>query len=426
MHNVGANVVISEVLYDPLTSEFDTEYVELFNQGESNVDIGGWMLNTTSVQATIPIGTTILYGKHFLIADDDDNSNWPSEWPEPDYSGEEITLGNTNSGVQLVDSDGNVIDVVGWGSPLIELYEGTPHASVSPGTSLTRVMQNGSYVDTQNNADDFIESAPSPSNTDSGSDIGLEIELSADVHGNSPIIEYVNVSPDELALDGVQLYPSPGNNKEVLIDVIVTDSDGYDDISEVRIQLDLGTVTAEFDLQLNDTSALFKGIFNMSYYYAPGNYSITILAEDNSELNSSYETNFEFLGLIAFDLDVDGIAFGGNAGAYSQVLGDLDMLTLSSPTIRNIGNLPLDFQVYGTDLNSEFDTISVENVEYTFLDNDFNSSYGGVLSTLPVVVEVNLMPGEDMLRELTTRLFIPIGASMGAYTGSMSIIGLES
>ena len=70
--------------------------------------------------------------------------------------------------------------------------------------------------------------------------------------------------------------------------------------------------------------------------------------------------------------------------------------------------------------------IGVDNIEYTFLDNDYNSSFAGVLSTEPLLKELNFMPGENQLRELTTRLFIPFGTSTGSYSGSLSLVGLGS
>ena len=123
---VCAQVLITEVMYNPETSESDTEYVELYNQGDADVDISGWKLNTTSVQCTIPEGTSIKSNSSFLIADEDDSGVWPQSWPEPDFI-DEITLGNTDSGVQLIDSKGYEVDTVGWGNPSDVLFEGSPH-----------------------------------------------------------------------------------------------------------------------------------------------------------------------------------------------------------------------------------------------------------------------------------------------------------
>ena len=423
---VFANVLISEVLYDPETSESDTEYVELFNQGDVEVNISGWFLNTTSLQATIPAGSVIKANSYFLIADEDDGGNWPSNWAEPDYSGEEISLTNSDSGVQLVDSSGTVVDVVGWGSAPTGLYEGVPYGGASSGESLTRIKQNNSFVDTDNNLNDFFATTPNPSNSNQGSEDGVEIGLYATVSGNPPIIDSVNISPDDSLDEGVQIMPVPGGEKGVLFSVVVTDFDGYDDVNSVEAQLQFGTADLSFDTQLNDTSALYKGYFNMSFYYDPGNHSVIIFADDHSAQSSTANSSFEYLGVAAFDVDTDIILFEAGAGSFSEVLGDLDMVTLSNPTIKNIGNLKLDFEVFGTDLSSDFDIIGVDNIEYTFLDNDYNSSFAGVLSTEPLLKELNFMPGENQLRELTTRLFIPFGTSTGSYSGSLSLVGLGS
>ena len=427
---VLANVLITEVLYNPETSESDTEFVEIFNQGEQDIDISGWILNTTTIQATIPSGTTIKANGYFLIADNDDNNNWPSLWAKPDYSEEEISLTNTNSGIQLLDSDGNLVDVVGWGSPINGLYEGTPHQEVSEGESLSRIKQNSSFVDTNNNANDFSATTPNPSNSNQSNgqvnENGIEISLYATVSGNPPKIDFFNISPDESQEEGIQVLPFPGANKKVLFNVVLTDFDGYDDINNVVVQLQVGTVNLDFDKQLNETSALYTSYFNMSFYYSPGNYSVSVFVDDYSGLNSTSNTSFEYLGIVAFDIDTNNIFFGGSSGSFSEVWGDLDMSTLSNPTIKNIGNLPLDFQISGTDLSSEFDTMGVNNIQYTFLDNDYNNTLSGVLLVEPRIKELNLVPGENQLREFTTRLFIPSGTSVGEYSGRLLLTGLAS
>ena len=202
-------------MYDPTTSETDTEYLELFNQGNSSVDIGGWMINTTSIQAIIPIGTIIKANSYFLIADEDDNGVWSTSWPTPDYSEEEITLSNTDSGVQILDSNNNLIDVVGWGSAPLDLYEGTAHQGVQSGECLTRIKINDTFIDTDDNSVDFIAAAPNPKNSNQQDDEATVINLYASVTGSAPRIDFFNISPDESADQGNQIYPSPGKNKTI-------------------------------------------------------------------------------------------------------------------------------------------------------------------------------------------------------------------
>lgn len=421
---VLADILITEVMYNPETSEFDTEYLELYNQGEQAVDISGWMINTTTLQATIPEETAIAANSFFLIADDDDNGNWPINWPEPDYNNEEISLGNTNSGVVLIDSANNVVDAVGWGAPASGLFEGTPHNGVAEGESLTRIQQNSTYVDTNNNYNDFVASSPSPSNSRNGNGEAFQIDLVAHVTGNIPKIDLIEVLPDDASEPGIQVMPVPAASKEITVIAIATDFDGYDDVRDVWAQLYFGDLFLDFDSQLNDTSATYTSTFNMSFYNSPGNYSVVVVVDDQSNQSSTANSSYEFLELLAFDIDTASIVHNGGPGSYSEVLGDVDFSTVNSPTIRNLGNIPLDFQIFGVDLSSGLNTIGVGNVEYTFLDNDYSNGVSGVISTQPAHVALNFAPGASQLREFTTRLFIPLGTSMGTYSGSLSLIGM--
>ena len=85
----------------------------------------------------------------------------------------------------------------------------------------------------------------------------------------------------------------------------------------------------------------------MAFYNSPKNYSIEIIVLDNSGLESRENIDFEYLGVTAFEVDTESINYNGNTGSVSEILGDVDMATPNNPTIRNLGNLPLDFKIFG-------------------------------------------------------------------------------
>jgi len=65
-------VVIGEVELNPVgdDNEAGCEWVQIFNRGEEEVDVGGWTLSTTSgrsVTLTIPEGTAIEPGESYLV-----------------------------------------------------------------------------------------------------------------------------------------------------------------------------------------------------------------------------------------------------------------------------------------------------------------------------------------------------------------------
>ncbi len=185
-----ANVVISQVLYDPAGTESGGEAVELRNDGSSAVDISGWVLETenSASDATLPENTILQPGSTFLIADEgwDDNKD-DSSWRSADYE-ETITLGNKDSGIALL-ANGTIIDAVGWGSEAgIEgsLYEGTPAALVAAGNALVR------KADTDDNSEDFAESAADFQE-------GIPVPITADIIITAPVIEVsksLNIVPE--------------------------------------------------------------------------------------------------------------------------------------------------------------------------------------------------------------------------------------
>src|SRR5262249_16277964 len=60
-------VVLNEIMFDPISGEADDEYVELFNRGTNAVDISGWRLRD-AVSFNIPSGTVLPAGGYLAIA----------------------------------------------------------------------------------------------------------------------------------------------------------------------------------------------------------------------------------------------------------------------------------------------------------------------------------------------------------------------
>ncbi len=61
------DIVISEIMYDPISGDSSDEYVELFNRGTNAVGLGGWQLED-AVQFAIPNGTVLAPGGYVVIA----------------------------------------------------------------------------------------------------------------------------------------------------------------------------------------------------------------------------------------------------------------------------------------------------------------------------------------------------------------------
>ena len=63
----AADVVINEIMFDPVSSDSDDEYVELYNVSANTVDLGGWRLRG-GISFNIPSGTRLAAGGYLVIA----------------------------------------------------------------------------------------------------------------------------------------------------------------------------------------------------------------------------------------------------------------------------------------------------------------------------------------------------------------------
>ena len=62
-----ANVVINEIMFDPVSDDPDDEYIELHNRGTNDVNLGGWRLRD-ALSFNIPDGAVISAGGFLVIA----------------------------------------------------------------------------------------------------------------------------------------------------------------------------------------------------------------------------------------------------------------------------------------------------------------------------------------------------------------------
>jgi len=61
------NIVINEIMFDPVSNDPDDEYIELHNRGTNVANLGGWRIRD-AVSFNIPDGTTIPAGGYLVIA----------------------------------------------------------------------------------------------------------------------------------------------------------------------------------------------------------------------------------------------------------------------------------------------------------------------------------------------------------------------
>jgi hypothetical protein len=148
-----------------VTGSASNEFVEIANSGAGPTDLSGWKLVYRSaagtsdvVLATVPDGTTLAAGAFYLFG-----GAGYAGGPAADQSFS-TGLAATGGGVGVRNTDGALVDSVGWGTATNILVEGAaataPPATAAPGTSAAR-MPDGH--DTNDNAADFaLDDSPTP------------------------------------------------------------------------------------------------------------------------------------------------------------------------------------------------------------------------------------------------------------------------
>ncbi len=161
----ASRVVINEVLYDAIGSapDADGEWVELYNAGDSEVDLAGWRL---SDDASIEVlESTTLTAGGFVVLTASNSFVGPTPKPTTATPHPRIgnSLGNNGDHLLLTDPAGNIVDAVSWGNDTYAFDPSVP--DVPAGHSIER-RQPG--LDTDSAADWVDNDSPSPgSATDS-------------------------------------------------------------------------------------------------------------------------------------------------------------------------------------------------------------------------------------------------------------------
>ncbi|MBK1715861.1 ExeM/NucH family extracellular endonuclease [Rubrivivax gelatinosus] len=179
----SAGVVISQI-YGGNGNAFANDYVELFNNGRSAVDLSGWSVQYASATGTGSFasnGVTLLSGTvqpgHWYLVQLR-GSSAGATLPTYDALGNSDMSGS-NGKVALVDTatglacnggstacsaeqQAHLVDLVGYGSA--NFYKGSGAApAASSSTALLR--KTGGCTDSGNNASDFVTGTPAPRNS---------------------------------------------------------------------------------------------------------------------------------------------------------------------------------------------------------------------------------------------------------------------
>ena len=252
----------------------------------------------------------------------------------------------------------------------------------------------------------------------------FEFNITLEVSTAAPSVDGITITPDDdNATPGVQIDPYPGGAKTVTVTVVVSDPDGYGDISTVNItdiapdpaHGDPGPVILVFQSGSVNT-ATYEGTFDMQFYDAPIEYTVTITAEDMGESSGTDSSTFNYNSCTAISLDAGTIAFGSiDPGENNTVAGDVDMGTTGSPTIWNTGNVGIDVSIIGEDMVSSSNMITKDHLDAQVAALGYSDL--GVVRCF----DVNIAAGASSLENVDFRLNVPYGTPVGNYAGSVTL-----
>ena len=376
---------------------------------------------------TLPNGSIIKAQSYFLIADAGfstlkDNPSWPNA----DYE-EAMTLANSNAGVALIDANGTIIDAVGWGDAAQikpGLFEGTPANQVAQGMSLIRVNHSGS------NAFDFAESSPDlvNSNGESGGMVGSNATSSGiafTITVTNPISSITStfINDENPTENGTQIVPLPKDTKYFEVIINASNPAGKESIGNLSASFNGQNYPFNKTADLNLTSSTFKAEIPVRFYDRPGAYNLTISADDGSGPSQTNQINksIEIQELDAYEIDAKTLACNVIAGRVCEILGDMDMDSEDMPTIQNIGNAPLNFEVSGQNLVNGNKTINTGFVKYGFGEMALRN-----VTLVPALNAVMLNPGDSSLIPMNFEVDIPANTTAGNYTTQVIINGASA
>jgi|TARA_B100002003_G_C14087095_1_gene522925 hypothetical protein len=384
---VQAEVLITEVYFDPKGTENGGEFVELFNNGDTTVSISEWVLSTKSSvkDVTLPSEAHILPGSYYLVTDTGWEKRDDLNWDESDYA-EAITLANDDGFVSLLDGE-KIVDTVTWGEDAVDVRE-----------SLQRKLDNGSYTNT------FEALSPDPRNSSTVQSDGLLL-ISVEVEAYTLSLYNFTID-DDLFSEGIQVSPVPGKKRSVFVNITLG---GNDVITSVKMDIFNSTVLLE-GATLNDSHSQYTGTFSFWYHQLPGEYNITITAT-GKHTTLPLQFAVTVLPLAGIFLDTSAISVQkARPGEEVFIKGDEKVSTTDSPTIKNIGNIPLDLSVRAKNVS---EGRSFSDTLFSFNGIDFSSASQNLLK--------NINLGLDATIPLSLKFIIPQNATSGLYTTALAI-----
>jgi len=249
---------------------------------------------------------------------------------------------------------------------------------------------------------------------------GDSATMSVSIGNTAPVVESVTIK------EGSTINPNQGSDKTITIETIISDTNGYADITGVTAYfaganiptngadsgMVIGSCTQYDSIRKNCTKT-----YNMKFYDNPVVYTINVTATDALSNKANKTGSFTYNSLKALHLDAASIDFGTmTAGSSSSVLGDTSMATTSNATIQNEGNVAINVGMNATNFISGSDTILVTNAGYRFSGTSYIMFTGS-----KVTEAIGLAKGAASYNKIDFNLTVPVGSAAGSYTSTVYV-----
>ena len=398
---VSANVIITEVMYDPTqtASQTDSEWIEVYNDGDEAVDLSEWKVDGSSFDdVTLHPRQYLVIARELLDSDDADNDSFESYWGNGNGVWDENFLA-VDGTLSLVDTEDTINLSNGIESEV--LYY---NRSVGQGNGKSIIRINYSLP---NALDNWMEGAYNGTpGRGEASELSNEVEVKATVMNVPPTIVQASITTDDSSKEGIQVMPDYNGNKKVFVTMSVTDPNGIDDIKEAGARISGQQYIFNKVKEYNSTTE-YNGSFEMSPTDIATFYSLQVYATDGTSESSS-AMEFEYLGILSSVIETQSLDFDrlfpGNISDEKAVV------------VRNTGNTVFDTEVEGFDLVAGDKVIPKSSLEI------FTESWEDL--GLPKLLDNNILPNDT--KQIRLRLNVPGSVKAETFSGKLKVTSVAN
>lgn len=403
---VYADVVLTEVMYSPTkASDTDLEWVELYNNGKENVNLSLWKIDGNNFDDfTILPGEFVVIARELIDGSDVDNDSFESV-----YGNNDRVWDSSDENYRAFDGDFSLTDAdkinLTDGTYLEILEYNTSFGGSGNGFSIEKIDVNKGNLFENWRESKILGGSPGFGNVvKEGTSV---LDLNVEVAGSRPFLALINITDDSND-NGVQIRPKVNSNKTITVNLLVNSTLGAGNITKVTGELNGNLFTLNKAYDVDSFSGVFNGNLEIEYYRKPEVYTLNLSALDSLNETNSVTVDFEYLSLLAIALDKKSISFG--RVEPGKISGTENIKVL------NQGNVNVDLEVYGNDLESGQERINASNLEY-------GNEIWKKLDYRPRLLEFNLTA--ENWKDLGFKLNVPGKTKPSVYAGSVNLVGVQ-